>query len=112
MAAEALALQVKTDDEGYLVDPEEWSPEIAERLARTEGLQLGDEHWKIVAFMRAYYEEHRIAADARFVVKFLADENGYGRKAQKRLFELFPYGYVKQACKIAGMKRPRAWSTG
>ena len=32
--------------------------------------------------------------------------------AQKKLFELFPYGYVKQACKIAGMRRPRAWSTG
>jgi len=35
-----------------------------------------------------------------------------GRDAQKKLFELFPYGYVKQACKIAGMRRPRAWSTG
>jgi hypothetical protein len=34
------------------------------------------------------------------------------RDAQKKLFELFPYGYVKQACKIAGMRRPRAWSTG
>jgi len=28
------------------------------------------------------------------------------------MFELFPYGYVKQACKIAGMRKPRAWSTG
>ena len=28
------------------------------------------------------------------------------------LFRLFPYGYVKQACKLAGMRRPRAWSTG
>jgi len=35
-----------------------------------------------------------------------------GKDAQKKLFELFPYGYVKQACKIAGMRRPRAWSTG
>ncbi len=34
------------------------------------------------------------------------------KEAKKRIFELFPYGYVKQACKIAGMKRPRAWSTG
>ena len=31
---------------------------------------------------------------------------------RNRLFELFPYGYVQQACKIAGMIRPRAWSTG
>jgi tRNA 2-thiouridine synthesizing protein E len=35
-----------------------------------------------------------------------------GKDAHKKLFELYPYGYVKQACKIAGMRRPRAWSTG
>jgi len=34
------------------------------------------------------------------------------KAAKGRLFQLFPYGYVKQACKIAGMMRPRAWSTG
>jgi sulfur relay (sulfurtransferase) DsrC/TusE family protein len=50
--------------------------------------------------------------DARFVIRFLADEAGAGNAARQRLFELFPYGYVRQACKIAGMRRPRAWSTG
>lgn len=117
MATQQTALKaangdVVIDEEGYLVDPDDWSPAIAEQLACQESIDLSDEHWRIVEFMRAYYQEHRIAADARFVVKYLADEFGYGRKAQKRLFELFPYGYVKQACKIAGMKRPRAWSTG
>ncbi len=112
MAVEETEMQVATDEEGYLIEPEEWSPTIAEHLSRSEQLELGNEHWKIIEFMRRFYEEHRIAADARFVVKYLANELGYGRKAQKRLFELFPYGYVKQACKIAGMKRPRAWSTG
>ena len=42
----------------------------------------------------------------------VVDAQGAGRGAHKRLFELFPYGYVKQSCRIAGMKRPRAWSTG
>jgi tRNA 2-thiouridine synthesizing protein E len=42
-------------------------------------------------------------------MKFLAGDRQSGRE---RLFQLFPYGYVKQACKIAGMKKPRAWSTG
>jgi tRNA 2-thiouridine synthesizing protein E len=36
----------------------------------------------------------------------------YPGEGRKRLFDLFPYGYVGQACKIAGMKRPRGWSTG
>ena len=54
--------------------------------------------------------EHRIAADARFVIRHL--DARYPGQGRKRLFELFPYGYVGQACKVAGMKRPRAWSTG
>lgn len=47
------------------------------------------------------------------MAKHLAAHLGCDKKTAKaRLFELFPYGYVKQTCKIAGMKRPRAWSTG
>lgn len=104
--------RVRMDEEGYLVDPESWDEQVAEELSETENLQLAPEHWKVIRFMRRYYDEHRVAADARFVVRFMADELGYGRKARNELFKLFPYGYVKQACKVAGMKRPRAWSTG
>lgn len=103
---------VTLDQEGYLTDPESWSEEIAKSLAQAEGIQLTEEHWRVLGYMRDYYREHGIAADARFVIKFLAEELGYGPKAKSRLFELFPYGYVKQACRIAGMRRPRAWSTG
>ena len=105
-------LEVEFGDEGYLNDPESWSEEIARQLARNEGIELSAEHWKIIGFMRAYYADHGRAADARFVIKYLADRMGYGDDARARLFELFPYGYVLQACKIAGMRRPRAWSTG
>ena len=103
---------IETDDEGYLTDPKSWDENIAGLLAEREGLVLGAEHWKIIHHMRDHYDEHQTPPDARHVTKFIADEMGYGRKAGNRLFELFPYGYVKQACKIAGMKRPRAWSTG
>ena len=103
---------IATDAEGYLVDPVDWDDNVASLLARQEGIELGEEHWKIIRFMRKHYDERQIAADARFVKRLLADELGYGKDAGSRLHELFPYGYVKQACKIAGMKRPRAWSTG
>lgn len=98
------------DAEGYLVEPMDWNDDVARALARAENIELGDDHWDVIRFMRAYYEEHQVAADARFVIKHLA--NRVGADAQKLLFVLFPYGYVKQACKIAGMRRPRAWSTG
>lgn len=98
------------DAEGYLIDPADWNEDIARMLAAEERLELTDAHWDALQFMRAYFDEHQIAADARFVIRHLAGR--FGREAQKKLFELFPYGYVKQACKIAGMRRPRAWSTG
>lgn len=98
------------DDEGYLVEPLEWSEAQAETFARAEGIELSQDHWDVLRFMRAYYQEHQVAPDARFVIWHLADR--LGPTSRNKLFELFPYGYVKQACKIAGMKRPRAWSTG
>ncbi|MHB1587810.1 MAG: TusE/DsrC/DsvC family sulfur relay protein [Acidiferrobacteraceae bacterium] len=103
---------VERDDEGYLMDPADWNEQIAEEFASEAGLGFTEEHHQIVTFMRRYYEEHRIVPDARFVVKYLAVDLGYGPAARNRLFHLFPYGYMQQACKIAGMRRPRTWSTG
>jgi len=97
------------DDEGYLIEPDSWTEDIARQLAVEERIELGNEHWIVIKFMRDYYEDHLITPDVRHVMKHLKKKYGAGRN---RMFELFPYGYVKQACKIAGMKRPRAWSTG
>ena len=105
--------QFVRDIEGYIVDPEDWTLELARQLAAEENLELTEDYWRILNFMRAYWLEHRVAPDVRHVVEYLVNEHGYEkREAKKHLFELFPYGYVKQACKIAGMQRPRAWSTG
>jgi len=99
------------DADGYLVDPNEWTEEIALAIARAEGIELGPEHWEVIRFMRRLYEERRIPPDSRHVVRHLVERLG-PEKGRNRLFELFPYGYPGQACRIAGMKRPRAWSTG
>jgi dissimilatory sulfite reductase related protein len=98
------------DEEGYLIDPNAWNEAIAVHLAETEGIELGAAHWEVVRFMRAFFEEHQVAPDARFVIRHLSEH--LGTPDRNALFRLFPYGYVKQACKIAGMKRPRGWSTG
>jgi len=100
------------DEEGYLVDPGDWNEGVAEALARKEGIALTEAHWTVLRFMRGYYEEHHIAPDARHLIKHLAEYRGAERADRNDLFRLFPYGYVKQACKVAGMRRPRAWSTG
>ncbi|MEW6164774.1 MAG: TusE/DsrC/DsvC family sulfur relay protein [Pseudomonadota bacterium] len=98
------------DAEGYLVEPQEWNEDVARALAEEIGVSLGDDHWDVIRHMRALFEEHQVAPDARHVIRHL--DTRYPGAGRKRLFELFPYGYPAQACKIAGMKRPRAWSTG
>ena len=101
------------DAEGYLVDPEQWDEGVARLLAADEGIELNAAYWPILRFMRSYWSQHRVAPDVRHVVDFLAREQDFEKKqAKQHLFSLFPYGYVKQACRIAGMQRPRAWSTG
>lgn len=112
MSIEIKGVKIETDDQGYLMDPELWDDDVAEKIAQTEGVKLSAEHRKILDFIRQYFNEHRVAADARFVIKYLAEELGYDKQARQRLYELFPYGYMQQVCKIAGMRRPRAWSTG
>jgi len=102
---------VTVDGEGYLVEPADWTESVAKELARTEDLVLLPDHWTVIRFMREFFLEHQVAPDARFVIRYLAGE-GFGPDARNRLFDLFPYGYVKQACKVAGMRRPRGWSTG
>ena len=98
------------DEEGYLIDPTSWNNEVAEAFAEQENIQLTEDHWDAINFMRQYYSENQVAPDVRHVTKHLSER--LGPASRNIIFELFPYGYVKQACKIAGMKRPRGWSTG
>lgn len=112
MPLEVEGATLEVDAEGYLIDPAQWNEQVAGELARQERIVLGAEHWAVIRFMREYYERHQIAPDARHVMKHLAAYRGPDKAARNDLFVLFPYGYVKQACRIAGMRRPRAWSTG
>lgn len=98
------------DEEGYLIDPADWNEQLARILAQQENIELGDGHWVAINFMRGFYQEHQVIPDVRFVTRHLTEF--YGVPARNLVFELFPYGYVKQACRIAGMRRPRGWSTG
>jgi TusE/DsrC/DsvC family sulfur relay protein len=97
------------DDEGYLIDPADWSEQLAVAFALQENIELTGAHWDAIRFMREFYQEHQVIPDVRFVTRHLAWKLGGSRNL---IFELFPYGYVKQACRIAGMRRPRGWSTG
>ena len=104
---------VEVDEAGYITNPDLWTRDFAEHLAMDDGIELGPDQWEIIDFIRDSYAEHRVAVDVRHVLKLA--QNGLGMSkhdAKIRMLALFPLGYVKQAVKMAGMKQPRAWSTG
>jgi len=106
-------IQFAVDAEGYLLNPDDWGDAVAVELAELENLELDENYWQVLRFMRTYWADHHVAPDVRHVVSHLAQQWQVDKKtAKERLFRMFPYGYVQQACKIAGMQKPRAWSTG
>ncbi|GKY88414.1 TusE/DsrC/DsvC family sulfur relay protein [Sinisalibacter aestuarii] len=99
------------DGHGYLADPEAWTESFADYVAREEGIELSPRHWALIRWIREQEADHGVMPDARFAMKYLGGARGK-QAGREELFALFPYGYVKQAIRIAGMRQPRAWSTG
>ncbi len=106
MSFELNGTTFETDEEGYLVDLSEWTPEAAAHLAQEEKLDLTDNHWEVINFLRDYYTEYQIAPAVRVLTKAIGKQFGEEKGNSKYLYELFPYGPAKQACKIAGLPKP------
>lgn len=94
------------DNEGYLLNPDDWSEAIMEQLAAEQELELSIEQRDIVLFVRDYYERNASVPEARKVLKYMREQWGGERATRKYLYQLFPYGYAQQACKMAGMRKP------
>ena len=92
---------IPADEEGYLVDITVWNKELAGLIAQDENIDMNDDHWEVVNFLRDYYEEYQIAPAIRVLTKAVKKSLGEEKGNSKYLYELFPYGPAKQACKIA-----------
>lgn len=97
---------IEHDEEGYITDIGAWSKELADVIAQSENITMNNEHWEVVNFLRNYYEEYQIAPAVRVLTKAIAKTLGPDKGNSKYLYELFPYGPAKQACKIAGLPKP------
>lgn len=93
-------MELEIDDDGYLQEPERWNREVAEDLAKAENAHpMGDDHWKVVDYLRNYYLQYEIAPPIRILHK----RTGFD---QKYIYQLFPSGPAKGACKVAGLPKP------
>ena len=90
---------VDLNEEGYLTDRSQWNREVAAELAKEEGIELTDEHWKVLGFIEADYAEKNAVPGMRRM-------NKVGGISTKDLYRLFPNGPIKKAARIAGFPKP------
>lgn len=98
--------QIEVDDDGYIANLDDWSPELATYMASQDGITLTEPHWEIINFLRDYYQKYQIAPMIKILVKEVAKVMGPDKGNTKYLYELFPAGPAKQACRYAGLQKP------
>lgn len=97
---------IKTDEQGYLLQWQEWTPELVPELARLENIELTPAHWEVILFVRAFYGEFKTSPQMRMLVKALEKRLGPEKANSRYLQKLFPKGPAKQATKLAGLPKP------
>jgi tRNA 2-thiouridine synthesizing protein E len=98
-------VNLELDGNGFLADPEAWSPDVANYIAAVEGINMTEHHWEVVHFLRDYYRQFRTAPSVKVLVKEIARKIGSEQANTKYLYKLYPCGPATQACKIAGLPR-------
>ncbi len=88
------------DDKGYLLDFQAWTREVAVDLATANDIPaLTDDHWRVIDFLRGYHAAHGTAP----MIRVLCRETGC---SLQQIYDLFPKGPAKGACRVAGLPRP------
>lgn len=92
--------EFETDEDGFIQQPEKWSERVAEDLAKTEkAFPMSQDAWKVVNYLRKYYLDFGIAPPIRMLTR----QTGFDLKY---IYQMFPSGPAKGACKIAGLPKP------
>jgi len=90
----------QVDEDGFIDDFNNWNTQWVDYVKTTEGISdLTDEHWKVINVLQVYYKKNGIAP----MVRILSKVTGY---KLKYIYELFPSGPGKGACKMAGLPKP------
>lgn len=94
-------MEIEVDEDGFIQEPEKWNKKVAEDIAEEEAdsLPMGEDHWKVVNYLRNYYLEYEIAPPIRMLTKQTGLELKY-------IYKLFPKGPAAGACKVAGLPKP------
>jgi tRNA 2-thiouridine synthesizing protein E len=89
----------EVDDDGFLLRFEDWGPEWVDYVKESEGLsEVTENHVKVINFLQDYYKRNGIAP----MVRIISKNTGF---KLKEIYEFFPSGPSKGACKMAGLPK-------
>ncbi len=97
---------IDIDHEGFLLEPSDWNEDVAQVIADKEGIELTEDVWEVVMFVREHFEINQCIPEARRLLQALRKKHGKEKATRRYVYDMFPYGYGQQACKIAGMRVP------
>lgn len=97
---------IAVDKEGFLLDLNDWNPDVAQQLALAEGIELTTEHWQVLELLRQFYREFDSSPAMRALVKYVRLELGPEQGKSSYLLSLFPGSPAKIGSKIAGLPKP------
>lgn len=92
---------------GNLSSLEDWNEDLADVLAKKENIELTDEHWKVINFLRKFYFQYGIAPMVKVLIKHMSEELGQDSAKRSKLYALFPGGPARQGSRIAGLPSPQ-----
>ena len=87
------------DGDGYLLDMNQWTPEIGRAMAAADGVELDDRKWNQIMKAREYYEEYGVVPPIRKFAKYIGEN-------QKDMFKLWMTGPMKPITKYGGLPKP------
>lgn len=97
---------IETDQQGFLINVDDWSEDLAAVMAVADDVELTPAHWEIIRFVRDHYFEFDSAPPMRLLVKAVAKRLGADKGNSRYLYRLFPDGPAKQASRYGGLPKP------
>ncbi len=98
--------EIPTDENGYLLDPDNWSEELARFLAAADGIELSEDHWDIIRIYRRYFLDLAVTPPVRVMIRELREKQGREEIDSQWLHQLFTEPPARQASRYGGLPKP------
>jgi tRNA 2-thiouridine synthesizing protein E len=101
---------IATDEEGFLLNPSDWTEDVVDVIAKNEGFDLKDEHMGLVDYFREYWSENETHPTMHLLVKDLGGSIGKSfhdhKSVANYIYDIFPSEPISELCKLAGLPKP------